>query len=182
ISKTSHLLAVKRIFRYLKGKPSLGLWYSKDSPWELVAYTDSDYAGATQYRKLTTGGFVVDRSEKGSAKVSTASATKGTASEVPVVSTAEEDISTAGRTITYRRRSKEQRTRKDKGKAIMIESEPKKNFAEMKEFVPLEDVDTQEEMKEVVKEPGAKRKKSLPRKRRIGFSKSVGVEADFTSE
>ncbi|GJS83879.1 putative ribonuclease H-like domain-containing protein [Tanacetum coccineum] len=45
--KTSHLLAVKRIFRYLKGKPSLGLWYSKDSPLELVAYTDSDYAGAT---------------------------------------------------------------------------------------------------------------------------------------
>ncbi|GJW11436.1 putative ribonuclease H-like domain-containing protein [Tanacetum coccineum] len=52
--KTSHLLAVKRIFRYLKGKPSLGLWYSKDSPWELVAYTDSDYAGATQDRKSTT--------------------------------------------------------------------------------------------------------------------------------
>ncbi|GKF87754.1 hypothetical protein Tco_0258631, partial [Tanacetum coccineum] len=45
--KTSHLLAVKRIFRYLKGKPSLCLWYSKDSPLELVAYTDSDYAGAT---------------------------------------------------------------------------------------------------------------------------------------
>ncbi|GKA41487.1 hypothetical protein Tco_0734080 [Tanacetum coccineum] len=44
--KTSHLLAVKRIFRYLKGKPSLGLWYSKDSPLEFVAYTDSDYAGA----------------------------------------------------------------------------------------------------------------------------------------
>ncbi|GJU59034.1 uncharacterized mitochondrial protein-like protein [Tanacetum coccineum] len=54
--KTSHLLAVKRIFRYLKGKPSLGLWYSKDSPLELVAYTDSDYAGATLDRKSTTGG------------------------------------------------------------------------------------------------------------------------------
>ncbi|GKA66340.1 putative ribonuclease H-like domain-containing protein [Tanacetum coccineum] len=40
--KTSHLLAVKRIFRYLKGKPTLGLWYSRDSPFELVAYTDSD--------------------------------------------------------------------------------------------------------------------------------------------
>ncbi|GJW09338.1 putative ribonuclease H-like domain-containing protein [Tanacetum coccineum] len=53
--KTSHLLAVKRIFRYLKGKPSLGLWYSKDYPLELVAYTDSDYAGATLDRKLTTG-------------------------------------------------------------------------------------------------------------------------------
>ncbi|GJT21199.1 uncharacterized mitochondrial protein-like protein [Tanacetum coccineum] len=53
--KTSHLLAVKRIFRYLKGKPSLGLWYSKDSPLELIAYTDSDYAGATLDRKSTTG-------------------------------------------------------------------------------------------------------------------------------
>ncbi|GJS66924.1 retrovirus-related pol polyprotein from transposon TNT 1-94 [Tanacetum coccineum] len=55
-SKTSHLLAVKRIFRYLKGKPTLGLWYSRDSPFELVAYTDSDYTGATQDRKSTTGG------------------------------------------------------------------------------------------------------------------------------
>ncbi|GKF34224.1 uncharacterized mitochondrial protein-like protein [Tanacetum coccineum] len=54
--KTSHLLAVKRIFIYLKGKPTLGLWYSRDSPFELVAYTDSDYAGATQDRKSTTGG------------------------------------------------------------------------------------------------------------------------------
>ncbi|GJT56885.1 hypothetical protein Tco_0991939 [Tanacetum coccineum] len=52
--KTSHLLAVKRIFRYLKGKPTLGLWYSRDSPFELVAYTDSDYARATQDRKSTT--------------------------------------------------------------------------------------------------------------------------------
>ncbi|GJU39124.1 putative ribonuclease H-like domain-containing protein [Tanacetum coccineum] len=54
--KTSHLLAVKRIFRYLKGKLTLGLWYSRDSPFELVAYTDSDYARATQDRKSTTRG------------------------------------------------------------------------------------------------------------------------------
>ncbi|GJU30476.1 putative ribonuclease H-like domain-containing protein [Tanacetum coccineum] len=54
--KTSHLTAVKRIFKYLKGKPTLGLWYSRDSPFKLVAYTDSDYAGATQDRKSTTGG------------------------------------------------------------------------------------------------------------------------------
>ncbi|GJX53538.1 putative ribonuclease H-like domain-containing protein [Tanacetum coccineum] len=54
--KTSHLLAVKRIFRYLKGKPTLGLWYFRDYPFELIAYTDSDYAGATQDRKSTTGG------------------------------------------------------------------------------------------------------------------------------
>ncbi|GJR65313.1 putative ribonuclease H-like domain-containing protein [Tanacetum coccineum] len=54
------LLAVKRIFRYLKGKPSLGLWYSKDSPLELVAYTNSDYAGATQDRKSIIGGCSLD--------------------------------------------------------------------------------------------------------------------------
>ncbi|GJS54940.1 hypothetical protein Tco_0628302 [Tanacetum coccineum] len=41
-------------------------------------------------------------------------------------STAEENISTVGRTVTYRRRSEKKRTRKDKGKAIMTESEPKK--------------------------------------------------------
>ncbi|GKB24207.1 hypothetical protein Tco_0863608 [Tanacetum coccineum] len=67
-----------------------------------------------------------ESSEKGSAEVSTTGATKGTASEVPVVSTAKENISTARRTVTYRRRSEEKRTRKDKGKAIMTESEPKK--------------------------------------------------------
>nr|GEU43606.1 hypothetical protein [Tanacetum cinerariifolium] len=35
----------QEIFRYLKGKPYLGLWYPKDSPFDLVAYLDSDYAG-----------------------------------------------------------------------------------------------------------------------------------------
>nr|GEZ24153.1 uncharacterized mitochondrial protein AtMg00810-like [Tanacetum cinerariifolium] len=54
--KASHLHAVKRIFRYLKGKPHLGLWYPKDSPFDLVAYSDSDYAGASLDRKSTTGG------------------------------------------------------------------------------------------------------------------------------
>ncbi|GJT31033.1 putative ribonuclease H-like domain-containing protein [Tanacetum coccineum] len=54
--KSSHLHAVKRIFRYLKGQPKLGLWYPKDSPFDLVAYTDSDYAGASLDKKSTTGG------------------------------------------------------------------------------------------------------------------------------
>nr|GEY55715.1 hypothetical protein [Tanacetum cinerariifolium] len=54
--KVSHLNAVKRIFRYLMGKPYLGLWYPKDSPFDLVAYSDSDYAGASLDRKSTTGG------------------------------------------------------------------------------------------------------------------------------
>nr|GEZ16446.1 hypothetical protein [Tanacetum cinerariifolium] len=54
--KVSHLHAVKRIFRYLKGKPHLGLWYPKDSPFDLVAYSDSDYAGASLDKKSTIGG------------------------------------------------------------------------------------------------------------------------------
>ncbi|GJZ22058.1 putative ribonuclease H-like domain-containing protein [Tanacetum coccineum] len=53
--KISHLHAVKRIFRYLKGQPKLGLWYPKDLPFDLVAYTDSDYAKASLDRKSTTG-------------------------------------------------------------------------------------------------------------------------------
>nr|GEV39336.1 hypothetical protein [Tanacetum cinerariifolium] len=54
--KECHLHAVKSIFRYLKGHPKLGLWYPKESPFDLVAYSDSDYGGATQDRKSTTGG------------------------------------------------------------------------------------------------------------------------------
>ncbi|GJZ88559.1 retrovirus-related pol polyprotein from transposon TNT 1-94 [Tanacetum coccineum] len=54
--KVSHLHAVKRIFRYLKGQPKLGLWYLKDSPFDLVAYTDSDYARASLDRKSTIEG------------------------------------------------------------------------------------------------------------------------------
>ncbi|GKG00767.1 hypothetical protein Tco_0302457 [Tanacetum coccineum] len=54
--KVSHLHAVKRIFRYLKGQPKLGLWYPKDSPFDLEAYTNSDYAGASIDRKSTIEG------------------------------------------------------------------------------------------------------------------------------
>ncbi|GJT38174.1 putative ribonuclease H-like domain-containing protein [Tanacetum coccineum] len=53
--KVSYLYAVKRIFRYLKGQPKLGLWYPKDSPFDLEAYTDSDYASSSLDRKSITG-------------------------------------------------------------------------------------------------------------------------------
>nr|GEZ83697.1 uncharacterized mitochondrial protein AtMg00810-like [Tanacetum cinerariifolium] len=53
---TYRSMIVKRIFRYLKGKPYLGLWYPKDLPFDLVAYSDSDYAGASLDKKSTTGG------------------------------------------------------------------------------------------------------------------------------
>ncbi|GKC47633.1 putative ribonuclease H-like domain-containing protein [Tanacetum coccineum] len=48
--------ADNRIFRYLKGKPKLGLWYPRDSPFDLESFLDSDYAGASLDRKSTTGG------------------------------------------------------------------------------------------------------------------------------
>ncbi|GJZ17699.1 retrovirus-related pol polyprotein from transposon TNT 1-94 [Tanacetum coccineum] len=53
--KESHLVAVKRIFRYLKGTPNLGLWYPKGSGFDLKAYSDSDYAGCNLDRKSTSG-------------------------------------------------------------------------------------------------------------------------------
>nr|GEY15187.1 putative ribonuclease H-like domain-containing protein [Tanacetum cinerariifolium] len=52
----SHLHVMKRIFKYLKGQPKLGLWYPKDSPFDLVAYTDSDYSGASLDMMSTIGG------------------------------------------------------------------------------------------------------------------------------
>ncbi|GJZ13441.1 putative ribonuclease H-like domain-containing protein [Tanacetum coccineum] len=55
--KTSHFNAVKRIFRYLKGQPKLGLWYPRDSPFDLEAFFDSDYAGSSLDKKSTTGGY-----------------------------------------------------------------------------------------------------------------------------
>ncbi|GJS49766.1 putative ribonuclease H-like domain-containing protein [Tanacetum coccineum] len=53
--KVLHLHAVKRIFRYLKGQPKLGLWCPKDSPFDLEAFSESDYAGASLDRKSTIG-------------------------------------------------------------------------------------------------------------------------------
>jgi hypothetical protein len=53
--KESHLMAVKRILRYLVHKPNLGLWYPKGSKFTLLGYSDSDYAGCKVERKSTLG-------------------------------------------------------------------------------------------------------------------------------
>ncbi|GJR49219.1 retrovirus-related pol polyprotein from transposon TNT 1-94 [Tanacetum coccineum] len=53
--KTSHLEAVKRIFRYVKGTTHLGLWYPKGSDIETIVYADSDHAGDYVDRKSTSG-------------------------------------------------------------------------------------------------------------------------------
>nr|GEX74417.1 uncharacterized mitochondrial protein AtMg00810-like [Tanacetum cinerariifolium] len=56
--KVSHLHAIKRIFIYLKCQPKLGLWYPRDSPFDLEAFSDSDYVRASLDRKSTTGEYV----------------------------------------------------------------------------------------------------------------------------
>nr|GEW09320.1 putative ribonuclease H-like domain-containing protein [Tanacetum cinerariifolium] len=68
---------------YLKGKPTLGLWNPRDSPFELVAYIDSDYAGATQDTKSTTGGcqFLGNRLISWQCKKQTVVATSTTKAE-----------------------------------------------------------------------------------------------------
>ncbi|GJZ34937.1 hypothetical protein Tco_0580754 [Tanacetum coccineum] len=53
--KTSHLEAVKRIFRYIKGIMHLGLWYPKGTGIETVVYADSDHVGDYVDRKSTSG-------------------------------------------------------------------------------------------------------------------------------
>ena len=50
-----HLIAVKRIFRYPKGEPNLGLWYPRETDFNLVGYSDSDFAGCKIDRKSTSG-------------------------------------------------------------------------------------------------------------------------------
>ncbi|GJS08023.1 retrovirus-related pol polyprotein from transposon TNT 1-94 [Tanacetum coccineum] len=52
-----HLTAVKRIFRYLKDSISMGLWYPKDTSFEVTAFSDSDHAGCLDSRKSTSGGI-----------------------------------------------------------------------------------------------------------------------------
>ncbi|GJR93582.1 retrovirus-related pol polyprotein from transposon TNT 1-94 [Tanacetum coccineum] len=56
-STKKHLTAVKRIFRYLKNTINIGLWYSKDTGFELTAFSDSDHAGCLDSRKSTSGGI-----------------------------------------------------------------------------------------------------------------------------
>ncbi|GJS14912.1 retrovirus-related pol polyprotein from transposon TNT 1-94 [Tanacetum coccineum] len=50
-----HLTAIKRIFRYLKGTIHMGLWYPKDSGFDLKAFADADYAGCHDTRRSTSG-------------------------------------------------------------------------------------------------------------------------------
>ncbi|GJX73900.1 ribonuclease H-like domain-containing protein [Tanacetum coccineum] len=65
ISSLMYLTSLRPDLIYLKGQPKLGLWYPKDSPFDLEAYTDSDYAGASLDRKSITGGVMDLKSDAG---------------------------------------------------------------------------------------------------------------------
>jgi hypothetical protein len=54
--KQSHLVAVKRIFKYLKGTLSYGLWYPRNQNFQLMTYSDADWANYVDERKSTSGG------------------------------------------------------------------------------------------------------------------------------
>jgi hypothetical protein len=53
--KVCHLVAVKKILRYLVHTQNLGLWYPKGSFFDLLSYSDSDYVGCKVDRKNTIG-------------------------------------------------------------------------------------------------------------------------------
>jgi hypothetical protein len=53
--KECHLVVVKRILRYLVSTPCFGIWYPKGSTFDLIGYSDSDYAGCKVDRKSTLG-------------------------------------------------------------------------------------------------------------------------------
>ncbi|KAI4304965.1 hypothetical protein MLD38_040418 [Melastoma candidum] len=53
--KESHLIMVKKIFRYLQGFVNFGIWYSKRSDFILIGYSDADFAGCKIDRKSTSG-------------------------------------------------------------------------------------------------------------------------------
>jgi hypothetical protein len=80
--KQSHLLVVKRIFRYLKETMNYGLWYPKNQNFQLSVYSDADWANCMDERKSTSGGafFLGDslvawlRKNQGSISLSTTEA------------------------------------------------------------------------------------------------------------
>ncbi|GJV06378.1 putative ribonuclease H-like domain-containing protein [Tanacetum coccineum] len=92
IGSLMYLTASRPDIIYLKDKPTLGLWYSRDSPFELVAYTDSDYARATQDRKSTTGGYLLTKGFDAGRHVKRGRDTKIPQSSGPTVKVGDEAV------------------------------------------------------------------------------------------
>ncbi|GKA16503.1 putative ribonuclease H-like domain-containing protein [Tanacetum coccineum] len=121
-SKTSHLNAVKRIFRYLKGKPKLGLWYPRVSSFDLEAYSDSDYDGANLDRKSTTRAASVQGRQ-----VSRLRATYGAklVSAASLINTARPTLSTVHTKVEVKQEGNTKSTRKRPGRTLKIKATKK---------------------------------------------------------
>ncbi|GJU26885.1 putative reverse transcriptase domain-containing protein [Tanacetum coccineum] len=201
---TKLILRVKKLeFQVKTGK-------SRKRARVVLSEDDKDVEDDSSKQGRKSDAEIKEAARKGILKLVLLEQQKGTASEFPVISTAEENISTARRTVTYRRRSEEERTRKDKAllKAIRLqeqmdeeqraqiardeeiarqwnEEEEQRVMSKAKpifEKIEEEDVDTQKEMKEVSKESGAKRKKSLPRKSTRSTVKRQKMEEETEKE
>ncbi|GJS31815.1 hypothetical protein Tco_0492435 [Tanacetum coccineum] len=81
--KTSHLEAVKRIFRYIKGTTHLGLWYPKGTDIEIVVYADFDHAGYYVDRKRTSGEMALEEELRDEDVTTTPSPTTSSSSPTP---------------------------------------------------------------------------------------------------
>nr|GEY27579.1 hypothetical protein [Tanacetum cinerariifolium] len=90
--KASNLHVVKRIFRYLKGKPHLGLWYPKDSPFNLVAYSDSDYVGASLGSLQPEDANSLDQADEGAAEINIDDVPAATITDDGDASVADDDV------------------------------------------------------------------------------------------
>ena len=53
--KETHIIAVKRIFGYLKGNLDFGIWYPKGNDFTLIAYSDANWARYVGDRRSTSG-------------------------------------------------------------------------------------------------------------------------------
>ncbi|GJR00266.1 putative ribonuclease H-like domain-containing protein [Tanacetum coccineum] len=86
IRSLMYLTASRTDIMYLKGKPKLGLWYPRESYFDLVAYSDNDYGGVNLDRKATTGGcqFLSHRFISWQCKKQTILATSATEAEYVV--------------------------------------------------------------------------------------------------
>ncbi|GJZ56912.1 retrovirus-related pol polyprotein from transposon TNT 1-94 [Tanacetum coccineum] len=93
-----HLKEVKRIFRYLKNTINMGLWYLKDTGFELTAFSDSNHAGCLDTRKSTSGGIQFlggDKLVSWSSKKQDCTLMSTTEADIPVPSTLTSDITSS---------------------------------------------------------------------------------------
>ncbi|GJW35482.1 ribonuclease H-like domain, reverse transcriptase, RNA-dependent DNA polymerase [Tanacetum coccineum] len=200
--KVSHLHAVKRIFRYLKDQPKLGHWYPKDSLFDLVAYTDSDYVGASLDRKSTIGGKakkgvrliisknrprVLDMAKK---EINVAEKEVSTADPVTnageVVTTASVKISTASPTktiiaddLTLAQTLIEIRSAKPKVKGVVIEEQSESTTRTRPQQLPSKD-----KGKDIMEEPEkpTKRKDQIRHDEEVAQRLQAQMQAELEEE